>query len=36
MTVKDLTKKNKNILMFFEGFLFPERTIKMESSWNET
>jgi hypothetical protein len=36
MTIKELTQKKKNLVVFFEGNLFPDRSIKLESSWVKT
>lgn len=37
MTLKDITKqKKKNVIMFFEGRLFPDKSIKYSSSWGKT
>jgi hypothetical protein len=36
MRVRDLVNKKKNLLLFFEGKIFPEKSIATQSSWSET
>jgi hypothetical protein len=36
MKVSDFTGKGKNILLFFEGTVFPEKNVELKSSWTDT
>lgn len=36
MRISDLTSRNKNIVLFFEGKIFPALSITSVSSWEKT